>query len=59
MIELISRQEVIETIVSTESEVARNSPFDKEWFDRMVDRQNEILDIIRKVPTIESRPKGK
>lgn len=56
--ELISREKVIEEIVSTESEVAKNSPFDREWFGRLADRQNEIIDIIENATIVESRPKG-
>lgn len=40
--ELINRVKLIEEIVSTESEVAKNSPFDREWFTRLADRQHEI-----------------
>lgn len=57
--DLINRAKLIEEIVSTESEVAKNSPFVQEWFVRLADRQHEIIEIIKNAPIIESRPKGK
>lgn len=56
MNDLISRSALIESLVSIESEVAKNAPFDAEWFTRMVDRQNEIIDLIEREPAVEALP---
>lgn len=40
-------KDAIDLIVGTESEVAKNAPYDKEWFTRMADRQQEILELLR------------
>lgn len=48
---LIDADKLITTIQGTESEVARNAPYDAEWFTRMADRQFEILKMIDDAPT--------
>ena len=52
--DLISRERIIEDIVSTESEVAKKAPFDPEWFGRLAARQHEIIDIIMAAKVIKS-----
>lgn len=56
MNDLISRSALIESLVSTESEVVKNAPFDAEWFTRMQDRQNEIIDLIERAPAVDAVP---
>jgi len=54
MNDLISRSALIETLVNTESEVAKNAPFDAEWFTRMQDRQNEVIELIKLAPAVDA-----
>ena len=50
---LIDADALITTVQGTESEVAKNSPYDAEWYTRMADRQREIIGIVERMPTIE------
>lgn len=56
MIDYIRREDAITLICSTESEVAKNAPFDAEWFSRIAKRQHEIIDIIRDMPSADVTP---
>ena len=51
---LIDANKLITRIQGTESEVARNAPYDAEWFTRMADRQFEILEMIDDAPTVDA-----
>ena len=51
---LIDANKLITRIQGTESKVARNAPYDAEWFTRMADRQFEILEMIDNAPTVDA-----
>ena len=53
--ELINRERLIETICGTVSEVAMTAPYDAVWFTRMARRQLEIIEIIKKMPAIQTQ----
>lgn len=58
--ELINREDVIYAIVNTPSEPDWNIMPNRTTFRTgSAFRQHEIIDIINKMPVIESRPKGK
>lgn len=52
--ELINARELIIDIKSTISTVCLIAPYDQEWFSRMVDRENEIIELIAKQPTVDA-----
>ena len=52
--ELIDKNVAIGDICTIASKVASEAPYDKEWFDRMIDRQREIIEIIESVPVYPS-----
>lgn len=52
---LINRERLIETICGTVSEVAMTAPYDAVWFTRMARRQFEIIEIIKKMPAIQTQ----
>ena len=53
---LIDANALITAIQGTASEVARNAPYDPEWFTRLAARQFEILCIIDEQPTVDEVP---
>lgn len=50
MAEYIDKQALITEIQSAVSMVLQTAPYEKVWFDRFVDRQNEIMAIIERQP---------
>ena len=50
---LIDADALITTIQGTESEIAKNFPYDAELYTRMANRQREIIGIVEQMPTIE------
>ena len=53
-VRLIDANALITAIQGTASEVAKNSPYDQEWFTRLAARQVEILYIIDEQPTVHA-----
>lgn len=53
MAEYIDKQALITEIQSAVSMVLQTAPYEKVWFDRFVDRQNEIVAIIERQPAAE------
>ena len=51
---LIDADELISTIVSVESEIAKRTPYEEHLFSVMAKRQHEIIDIIADAPTIDA-----
>ena len=51
---LIDANALITAIQGTVSEVAKNAPYDPEWFTRLAARQFEILCIIDDQPTVDA-----
>ena len=51
---LIDANALITKIQGTASEVAKNAPYDPEWFTRLAARQFEILCLIDDMPTVDA-----
>ena len=49
----IDREKLVMTISGTISEVAKETPYDREWFSRMAARQAEIINIIYNMPAAD------
>lgn len=56
MSDYIDRDKAIMAITSIASEVAQNAPYDAEWFDRLAERQVEIISVIMQEPTADVEP---
>ena len=54
MARLIDADALITAIQGTVSEVAKNAPYDPEWFTRLAARQVEILYLIDEQPTVKA-----
>ena len=52
--DLISRSALTACVVNTPSKVCQDAPYDHVWFTRLVDREQEILDMIENAPAVDA-----
>ena len=53
MTDYIKREDAIAIIVNTPSKVAEDGPQTPAWLTRLADRQFEIIDLLKRVPTAD------